>query len=60
MVVNYHIDICKWVDGSLLNKVLDILSDDMKKASNFMQRCPQYVSMAIFNVLHRFLFFFKG
>lgn len=46
MLINYHIDICKWMDGSLLNKVMDILIDDMKK-SNFYNKCPQSVSTAI-------------
>lgn len=47
MIVNYFVDICKYWDGSLANKVLDIISEDLKRSSNFMHSCPQPVSIVV-------------
>lgn len=44
MVVDFHVDSCKWVDGSLVNKFMDILKHDMIKYGNTFTPCPQYVS----------------
>lgn len=48
MVVNYTMDICKYLDGSLSNKILDIFAKDLKKYSNFIRPCPHSVSDTIF------------
>lgn len=47
MIINYHINLCKWLDGTMENKFLDILLDDLKKAANFIHSCPHAVSIAI-------------
>lgn len=44
MVIDFHVDSCKWVDGSLKNKLMDILKHDMIKYGNSFTPCPQYVS----------------
>lgn len=44
MIVNYIVDICKYLDGTLINKLVDILADGFKRSSNFMHACPHYVS----------------
>jgi len=45
VVINFHIDVCKFVDGSLGNKVLDILFEDLNKYGNVFVRCPQHVNI---------------
>lgn len=44
MVINFHVDSCKWVEGTLANKFMDILKDDMLKYGNSFTPCPQHVS----------------
>lgn len=49
MVVNYHIDMCKWLDDTMENKIMDVLLQDLKKA-NFINRCPHRVTTVGFSV----------
>lgn len=55
MIVNFFVDVCKYMDGSLMNKFLDILAQDLKKASNIMHPCPYDVSHAVLIVSFRSL-----
>lgn len=48
VLMNFHIDVCKFVDGSLGNKVLDIIFDDLNKYGNVFVRCPQHASNVLF------------
>lgn len=44
MVINFHIDVCMWINGTLSNKFVDILRSDLNKYGNSIMACPQYVS----------------
>lgn len=51
VVINFHVDSCKWVDGTLVNKLMDIIKDDMLKYGNTFTPCPQHVSYQCFEVV---------
>lgn len=47
MIVNYVVDICRFMDGKLGNKFMDFLEGDLKKFSNIIHPCPYVVSVKL-------------
>jgi len=43
-LVNYHVDLCEYLNGSMINKAIDVLADGLRKQSSVLRPCPHYVS----------------